>query len=131
MPAATVITQDGKSQVDRTYGHTDQKEFQNAMAMSADGNILSRGLYKVTLDPGSLINAAGETQQVTACPGVVLGRTAVVGIVNPYDLQDITVTAYVQANGVIELRFQNEGEATVNLGSGVFYLITETIRAGI
>lgn len=131
MPAATVITPNNKYEVNRTGVPNDSKAMANFLAMSADGNVVSTGLYKVTIDPASLINAAGETQQVTACTGVVLGRTAVTGIVNPNDTQDITVTAYVQADGVIELRFQNEGEATVNLASGVYYIITQTIRAGL
>lgn len=131
MPAATVITANNKYSVDRSAAVTDQKILANTLAMTADGNLLSKGLYKVTIDPASLVDAAGETQQVTGCTGVVLGRTAVVGVVNPYDLQDITVTAYVQADGVIELRFQNEGAATVNLASGVYYIITQTIRAGL
>ena len=131
MPAATVITANNKYSIDRSATVTDQKILANTLAMTADGNLISTGLYKVTIDPESLINAAGETQQVTGCTGVVLGRTAVVGIVNPNDTQDITVTSYVQADGVIELRFQNEGEATVNLASGVYYIITQTIRAGL
>lgn len=131
MPAATVITANNKYSVDCSAAVTDQKILANTLALTADGNLLSKGLYKVTIDPASLVDAAGETQQVTGCTGVVLGRTAVVGVVNPYDLQDITVTAYVQADGVIELRFQNEGAATVNLASGVYYIITQTIRAGL
>lgn len=131
MPAATVITANDKYSLDRSGAVTDQKIMANTLAMTADGNLLSKGLYKVTIDPANLTDTSGETQQVTGCTGVVLGRTAVVGVVNPYDLQDITVTAYVQANGVIELRFQNEGAATVNLASGVYYIITQTIRAGL
>ena len=131
MPAAIVITPNNKYEVGRSGVPNDSKAMANFLAMSADGNVVSTGLYKVTIDPASLINAAGETQQVTGCTGVVLGRTAVTGIVNPNDTQDITVTAYVQADGVIELRFQNEGEATVNLASGVYYIITQTIRAGL
>lgn len=128
MVAATVITADGSKSLDKTGAITDDKVFNNTMALTANGVVVSRGVYKATIDPSSLINAAGETVAVTGCTGVVLGKTAVVGLVNPIDLQDITVTAYVQANATIELRFQNEGEATVNLGSGVWYIITETIR---
>lgn len=128
MVAATVITADGSKSLDKTGAITDGKLFNNTMALTANGVVVSRGVYKATIDPSSLINAAGETVAVTGCTGVVLGQTAVVGLVNPIDLQDITVTAYVQANATIELRFQNEGEATVNLGSGVWYIITETIR---
>lgn len=131
MPAATVITANNKYSIDRSATVTDQKILANTLAMTADGNLISTGLYKVTIDPASLVDAAGETQQVTGCAGVVLGRTAVLGIVNPNDTQDITVTSYVQADGVIELRFQNEGAATVNLASGVYYIITQTIRAGL
>ena len=128
MVAATVITVDGSKSLDKTGAITDDKVFNNTMAMTANGVVVSRGVYKATLNPASLINAAGETIQLTGCTGVVLGKTAIVGLVNPIDLRDITVSAYVQANGVIELRFQNEGEATVDLGSAVWYVMTETIR---
>lgn len=131
MPAATVIQESGKNEILRSGAQTDDKTLSNLLAMTAGGNIVTTGLYKVTIDPASLVDAAGETQQVTGCTGVVLGRTAVTGIVNPNDTQDITVTAYVQANGVIELRFQNEGAATVNLASGVYYIMTATVRAGL
>lgn len=128
MVAATVVTGDGFKSLDKTGAVTDDKVFNNTMALTANGVVVSRGVYKATLDPTSLVDAAGETIPLTGCTGVVLGRTAVIGLVNPIDLQDITVTAYVQANGVIELRFQNEGAATVNLGSAVWYVLTETIR---
>ena len=68
-----------------------------------------------TLDAGSLIDAAGETETV-AVPGVALGDM-VLGVSFGVDLQDITVTAYVQAANAVEIRVQNEGAATVNLAS--------------
>ena len=125
MPAATVV-QNVKG-IDKQYGHTDQRAHRNLMTITGNGVVSGVGVYKATIDPASLVDAAGETQQITGCTGVVLGKTAVIGIINPYDLQDITVTAYVQADGVIEVRIQNEGAATVNLASGVWYFLTRTL----
>jgi len=124
MPAATVIVNNNQLKVDIQGGHTDQRENSNLLAMTGNGRLGGVSVYAVTINPSSLIDGAGETQQVTGCTGVVLGKTTILGIVNPIDLQDITVTAYVQANGVIEFRFQNEGAATVDLASAVWYIVT-------
>lgn len=127
MPAATVVVNNNQLKVDSTYGHTDSKEYANLMAMTGGGLLGGVSVYKATIDPASLVDAAGETQQLTACTGVKLGKTLILGVVNPIDLQDISVTAYVQADGVIELRFQNEGAATVNLASAVWYIVTANL----
>jgi hypothetical protein len=70
-----------------------------------------------TKDPGSLIDGAGETLSFTVT-GAALGDYVLVAA--PYDLQDITVTAYVQAADTVEVRLQNESTATVDLGSGTW-----------
>lgn len=77
--------------------------------------------YQLTIDPGSLVDGAGQTMQITGISGVTLGDFVLVSA--PYDLQDITVTAYVQATGVIEIRIQNESGATVDLASGIWKII--------
>jgi len=74
-----------------------------------------------TLDPASLADGVGETETV-AVPGVALGDI-VIGVSNSLDLQDITVTAYVQAADAVELRVQNEGAATVDLASATIKLL--------
>ena len=103
---------------DMSYGHTDQKEFQNLVASSANGKVKGIFYGEATSDPASLADAAGTTIQFTGCNGVSLGDI-VMGSFS-LDAQDITVTFYVQAAGVIEARVQNEGGAGVNLASGVF-----------
>lgn len=75
-------------------------------------------LYKeVTVDPSSLADGVGETQSVTV-ENAVLGDFVLVSA--PYDLQDITVTAYVQAADTVEIRLQNESGSTVDLASGTW-----------
>lgn len=80
-----------------------------------------RGLFseffvtKATLDAGSLIDAAGETDTI-AVPGVALGDM-VLGISFGVDLAGVTVTGYVSAANVVTLRIQNESAATVDLAS--------------
>jgi len=128
MATATVLAVG--NDVNKAYGHTDQKEQQNLMALTAGGVIAYKSAYKATVNVGSLADGVGETVQITGCTGVVLGRTGVTNIIYALDTQDITVTGYVQADGVIELRFQNEGAATVDLASQTIRIITETIVAG-
>lgn len=72
-----------------------------------------------TYDAASLVDGAGATTSVTVT-GAALGDFVLVSF--SLDLQDISVTAYVSAADTVEVRFQNEGAATVDLASG-------TIRA--
>jgi hypothetical protein len=73
-----------------------------------------------TINPASLADGAGATQ-VVSVPGAKLGDVVLVSA--PYDLQDITVTAYVQAADLVEVRVQNEGGATVDLASGTWNIL--------
>ena len=68
-----------------------------------------------TLDAGSLVDGAGETETV-AVPGVVLGDM-VIGCSFAVDEAGLSVTAYVSAANVISIRVQNESGSTVDLAS--------------
>lgn len=70
-----------------------------------------------TIDPASLVDGAGATAQVTVT-GAALGDFVLVSA--PYDLVDLTVTAYVQSANTVEIRIQNESGATADLASGVW-----------
>ena len=78
-------------------------------------------LVKATLDAGSLLDAAGETDTV-AVPGVALGDI-VLGISFAVDIVGMTVTGYVSAANVVTLRIQNESTATVDLASTTIRLV--------
>lgn len=75
----------------------------------------------ITLDPGSLADGVGATLQVTNVAGATLGDFVLVSA--PYDLQDITVTGYVQANSTVEIRLQNESGSTIDLASGTWRIL--------
>jgi hypothetical protein len=68
-----------------------------------------------TLDAGSLVDGAGETETV-AVPGVALGDI-VLGCSFAVDEVGMSVTAYVSAANVISIRVQNESGSTVDLAS--------------
>ena len=70
----------------------------------------------LTWDPASLADGAGETSASITCTGAALGDW--VRVAAPYDLQDCTATAYVQATNTVEIRLQNESTGTRDLGSG-------------
>ncbi len=76
---------------------------------------------QATINPGNLADGAGETVQVTGVTGATLGDWVLISA--PYDLQDITVTAYVQATGVVEIRIQNESGSAINLASGIWRIL--------
>ena len=88
---------------------------------SRRGNDQFRGMFSdtwvvtATLDAGSLVDAAGETDTV-AVPGVALGDM-VLGCSFDVDEVGLTVTGYVSAAGVVSLRVQNESGSTVDLAS--------------
>jgi len=83
-------------------------------------NVLFSGVLNATFtfDPASLVDAAGATSTGVTVTGAALGDFVLVAA--PYDLQDITVTAYVSAANTVEVRVQNEGGATVDLASGTW-----------
>lgn len=68
-----------------------------------------------TYDPGSLIDAAGETTTVTVT-GAALGNFSTASF--SLDLQGITLTSWVSAADTVSVRFQNETGGTLDLGSG-------------
>ena len=70
-----------------------------------------------TWDPGSLGDGAGETKSITVT-GAALGDFVMVSA--PYDMEDVTVSGYVQAANTVEIRVQNESTSTVDLGSGTW-----------
>jgi hypothetical protein len=89
--------------------------------VSRRGNDQFRGMFSdtwvvtATLDAGSLVDAAGETDTV-AVPGVALGDM-VLGCSFAVDEAGMSITAYVSAAGVVSIRVQNESGGTVDLAS--------------
>ena len=59
-----------------------------------------------------------ETSSGITVNGAALGDFVVASA--PYDLQDCTVTAYVQAANTVEIRLQNESGGQRNLASGTW-----------
>ncbi len=76
--------------------------------------VVAAGVF--TWDPGSLIDAAGETKVDIAAAGAAFGDE--VSILAPYTLAGITLTGYVHSAGVLGARLQNESGGTVDLISG-------------
>jgi hypothetical protein len=74
-------------------------------------------MWKVscTLDAGSLVDGAGESDTVTV-PGVALGDM-VLGFSFGVDKQGVVCHAYVSAADTVTLRLQNESGGTVDLAS--------------
>lgn len=89
--------------------------------VSRRGNDQFRGMFSdtwvvtATLDAGSLVDAAGETDTV-AVPGVALGDM-VLGVSFAVDEAGMSVDAYVSAANVVSIRVQNESGSTVDLAS--------------
>lgn len=74
-----------------------------------------------TWDPGSLADGVGETSAAVPVPGVSLGGASV-QCVSPYDLQGITLNAYVDAADSCKARLQNETAGTIDLASGTWIM---------
>jgi len=70
----------------------------------------------LTWNPASLADGEGETSGDIALPEAELGDFVIVA--PPYDMQGILFCGYVQAEGVIKIRIQNETTGTINLASG-------------
>lgn len=69
-------------------------------------------------DPGNLVDGAGETSSGITVTGAAFGDF--VDVAAPYDLQGITVTAYVSASNTVKIRAQNETGGAINLASGTW-----------
>ena len=88
---------------------------------SRRGNDTFRGIFSdtwlvtATLDAGSLVDGAGESDTV-AVPGVALGDM-VLGVSFAVSEAGMSVTAYVSAANVVTIRVQNESGGTVDLAS--------------
>jgi len=94
---------------------------------SRRGNDQFRGIFsdtwvvKATLDAGSLVDGAGETDDITI-PGVALGDM-VIGTSLGVDLVGLTVTGYVSAANTVKFRIQNESGSTVDLASATLRVV--------
>ena len=94
---------------------------------SRRGNDQFRGIFsdtwvvRATLDAGSLVDGAGETDDITI-PGVALGDM-VLGTSLAVDLVGLTVTGYVSAANTVKFRIQNESGSTVDLASATMDII--------
>lgn len=77
------------------------------------------GVGTLVWNPGSLSDGAGETSSGITVTGATLGTDFVL-VSAPYDLQDCTITGYVQATDTVEIRIQNESTGTINFASGTW-----------
>lgn len=80
---------------------------------------------QATINPSNLADGAGETKTATVT-GAALGDFVLVSA--PYDLQGITVTAYVSAASTVSVRLQNESGGAIDLASGTWrFLVIKKI----
>jgi len=71
-------------------------------------------------NPGAIGDGAGLTVS-QALEGAALGDAVIV--YPPYDLTDVTYSAYVQSANTVEIRVQNESGGGVNLGNGTWKIM--------
>jgi hypothetical protein len=128
LPSLRVTLNTSQVNAIEATGHT-QTPAHNRMSIEADlgggvseftatapGQRLSPAT--LTWDPSNLVDGAGETSSGVTVTGAAFGDTVV--CTAPYDLQGITLTAYVSAADTVKARLQNETTATVNLASGIY-----------
>jgi hypothetical protein len=95
--------------------------------VSRRGNDQFRGLFSdtwavtATLNAGSLVDGAGETEDITV-PGVALGDM-VLGASLGVDLVGLIVSGYVSAADTVKFRIQNESGSTADLASTTMRIV--------
>lgn len=94
-----------------------QKDLYEFLKHPVFHNIIFKPTGSTTWNPGNLADGAGETKSITVT-GASLGDYVIVAA--PYDLQDCTVTGYVQAANKVEIRLQNESGGAKDLASGTW-----------
>ncbi len=100
---------------------TSGRQLENLIDTLTCGGKLKGTIYKeVTIDVASLADGAGSTSAVTV-RGAALGDLVLVSA--SVDLLDVTVTAYVQAANLVEIRFQNEAAATRDIASATYRIL--------
>lgn len=87
----------------------------NLSFINCSGGLASILAGSATYDPPSLADGAGVTTAITVT-AAALGDM-VTGYSSSLDLQNIGLTAYVDAAGSVKFRFQNESTFTVDLNS--------------
>ncbi len=111
--------------IDKSYGHTTQKENQNLLSLTYDGRLKDILYGEAVFNPANLVDGAGVTTTVTV-RGAALGDM-VLGVSFGVDLQGITVTAYVSAANTVAVRFQNETTGALDLASATLRVIVADI----
>lgn len=111
--------------IDKSYAHTDAKEYQNILTLTANGRIKDILYGEATYDPASLADGAGVTTTVTV-NGAALGDI-VLGVSNSVDLQGILMTAYVSAANTVSVRFQNETTGPLDLASATIRVLVADV----
>ena len=110
--------------IDFQFGGNDEKENNNLRALTGDSAVTGTIFAKETHDFGSLVDGAGETGSL-AVVGASLGDFVEISF--SLDLQDMILTAYVQAADVVEYRLQNESTGTVDLASGTIRVLVKKV----
>ena len=110
----------GNYKMDMSFGENNSKAWNNRMALTGDGQLKGLIFQSFTYDVASINDGVGETKVVTVL-GVALGDIVHVG--PGIDLQDMTVSGYVQAADLVEVRVQNESGSAKNLASSTWNLI--------
>lgn len=106
---------------DASAGFTNEKLQRNMECLTFGGRLKGSFYWSGTVDPTGLDADNGATSQITV-PGVNLGD-AVAFVSCAVDLQDLTVTGYIQAANTVELRFGNVSlDNSRDLASTTFYV---------
>ena len=100
--------------IDYSYGFTDEKNHRNLEALTAEFQVKGCFYAEETHNFASLADGAGETGSIVV-NGAELGDMVQVSV--GVDLQDMTLTGYVQAADTVEYRLQNESGGVVDLAS--------------
>jgi hypothetical protein len=83
----------------------------------AHANTSPSAIYSKVIDLASQADGVGSTNVVPA-PSAVLGDACIASA--SLDLQDMTISCYIQAAGLAEVRVQNESGGTIDLASATF-----------
>lgn len=99
------------------YGHTDEKQHQNLMALTSNGIIKGMRIVTVSIDPPSMATTADGSDT-----GTIAGLAVGDGLI-PFpliDMQEIMFSANISAANTVEVSFYNTGSGTVNLAASIW-----------
>lgn len=109
-----------KRRVSFKMGHTDQREYNNLLAMTGEAKINGIIAQSFTYDPASLNSGSGETKTTTVI-GARLGDVVICG--PGISITNLIISASVQSADTVAVHVHNQSGSAINIASSMWWVL--------